>query len=114
MERVDEASATWWFDVRFALPVAGPLCLAATMAVSLTTAGCAEHHYYRVYDPYYRDYHVWNDNEVVYYHRWAAETHRDPNRLPQNSGRRTKGLLELAAQPPGMIDRDKPNRPSQR
>jgi hypothetical protein len=49
-----------------ALPVVGPLCLAATMAVSLTTAGCAEHHYYRVYDPYYRDYHVWNDNEVVY------------------------------------------------
>jgi hypothetical protein len=64
----------------FVLPVAGTLCLTATMAVSLTTTGCAEHHYYRVYDPYYRDYHVWNDSEVGYYHRWAAESHRDPNR----------------------------------
>jgi hypothetical protein len=62
------------------LPVVGPLCLALTIAAALTTTGCAEHHYYRVYDPYYRDYHVWNDNEVVYYHRWAAETHHDPNR----------------------------------
>jgi hypothetical protein len=54
------------------------LCLAATMALFAVT-GCAEHHY-RVYDPYYSDYHVWNNNEVVYYHRWANENHRDPNR----------------------------------
>ena len=39
-----------------------------------------EHHSYRVYDPYYTDYHVWNDDEVGYYNRWAAETHRDPHR----------------------------------
>jgi hypothetical protein len=64
----------------FALPLVGALCLAASMTVSLTTARCAEHHYYRVYDPCYRDYHVWNDSEVVYYQRWAAETHHDPNR----------------------------------
>jgi hypothetical protein len=38
------------------------------------------HHYYRAYDPYYSDYHVWNDGEVVYYHQWAGENHRDPNR----------------------------------
>jgi hypothetical protein len=56
----------------------GLLCLAATMAL-FTVTGCAEHHH-RVYDPYYSDYHVWNDNEVVYYHRWANEYHRDPNR----------------------------------
>ena len=35
-------------------------------------AGCAT----RVYDPYYHDYHTWNDGEVVYYHRWENETHR--------------------------------------
>ncbi|MGA8540537.1 MAG: hypothetical protein WB566_13615 [Terriglobales bacterium] len=41
---------------------------------------CAEHHYYRVYDPYYSDYHVWNHDEVVYYNQWATEYHRDPHR----------------------------------
>jgi len=51
-------------------------------ALALTTAGlgCAQHHYYRVYDPYYTDYHLWNDNEVVYYHQWATEKRRDPDR----------------------------------
>jgi hypothetical protein len=34
---------------------------------------CAEHHY-RVYDPYYSDYHVWNDDEVVHYHSGPATT----------------------------------------
>ena len=42
--------------------------------------GCAVHAGYRVYDPVYSDYHVWNDGEVGYYNRWAAETHRDPHR----------------------------------
>jgi hypothetical protein len=37
---------------------------------------CAEHHH-RVYDPYYSDYHVWNDDEVVYYRQWARDHHRD-------------------------------------
>src|SRR5580692_7860615 len=31
---------------------------------------------YRVYDPYYRDYHVWGDPEVTYYNQWVVETHR--------------------------------------
>jgi hypothetical protein len=57
----------------------GALLLAAALASSLASVGCAEHHY-RVYDPYYTDYHVWNHDEVVYYNRWAAENHRDPNR----------------------------------
>ena len=52
------------------------LLLAAALASSLAGIGCAEHHY-RVYDPYYTDYHVWNNDEVVYYHRWADENHRD-------------------------------------
>jgi hypothetical protein len=55
------------------------LLLAAGLASSLAGIAC-EHHYVRVYDPYYTDYHVWNDDEAVYYHRWANETHRDPDR----------------------------------
>jgi hypothetical protein len=55
------------------------LFLAAALASSVMGIACA-HHYYRVYDPYYSDYHVWNDDEVVYYRQWATETHRDPGR----------------------------------
>jgi hypothetical protein len=55
------------------------LLLAAAMASAMAGLAC-EHHYYRVYDPYYTDYHVWDNNEVVYYNQWAAETHRDPHR----------------------------------
>lgn len=57
------------------------LLLAAGIASSLAGVGC-EHRSasYRVYDPYYTDYHAWNDNEIVYYHRWADETHRDRDR----------------------------------
>jgi hypothetical protein len=56
------------------------LLLGATLALSLAGMACAERHYYRVYDPYYTDYHVWNDEEVVYFHRWCDETHRDHDR----------------------------------
>jgi hypothetical protein len=56
------------------------LLLAAAMASSLAGIGCAEHHAYRVYDPYYTDYHVWDNDEVVYYRRWADENHRDRDR----------------------------------
>src|SRR5579862_7342176 len=42
------------------------LLLAAALASSLAGIGCAEHHSYRVYDPYYTDYHTWNNDEVVY------------------------------------------------
>jgi len=52
------------------------LFLAGAMAFSILGTACAEHHPYRVYDPYYSDYHVWNDEEVVYYHQWARENHR--------------------------------------
>lgn len=31
---------------------------------------------YRVYDPGYNDYHVWDNNEGVFYSRWEGETHR--------------------------------------
>ena len=33
---------------------------------------------YRAYDPYRRDYHVWNADEGVYYNRWVIETRRPP------------------------------------
>jgi hypothetical protein len=54
--------------------------LAASLACSGFGIACAHHHYYRVYDPYYNDYHVWNDQVVVYYHQWAQEHHYDENR----------------------------------
>jgi len=56
------------------------LLLSAVFAAALVTTGCAEHHYYRVYDPYHNDYHRWDDNEVVYYNQWAVQTHHDPHR----------------------------------
>ncbi|MGC2170723.1 MAG: hypothetical protein WA555_01630 [Candidatus Sulfotelmatobacter sp.] len=55
------------------------LFLIAVLAFSVLGTAC-EHHYYRVYDPYYSDYHVWNHDEVVYYQQWARENHRDPHR----------------------------------
>jgi hypothetical protein len=55
-------------------------CLSGVLAIGMVGAGCGGHHYYRVYDPYYNDYHVWNGGELDYYHRWAGEYHRDPNR----------------------------------
>ncbi|MGA6987594.1 MAG: hypothetical protein WBZ01_16180 [Terriglobales bacterium] len=56
------------------------LFLAAALTSCVLGTACAEHHYYRVYDPYYSDYHVWNQDEVVYYQQWAREYHRDPHR----------------------------------
>ncbi len=55
------------------------LYLLALLLASLAGTAC-EHRYYRVYDPYYTDYHVWNDEETRYYHQWTAETHRDHDR----------------------------------
>jgi hypothetical protein len=44
--------------------------------------GCATH---RVYDPYYHDYHQWNQPEQVYYQQWEGETHRDHRDLNQRA-----------------------------
>jgi hypothetical protein len=49
----------------------------------LAVAGCMVHHGYgggaevRFYDADHRDYHAWNDGEVVYYQRWEADSHRE-------------------------------------
>ena len=67
------------------------LFLAAALAPLVVSTACAEHHYYRAYDPYYSDYHVWNHDEATYYNQWAREYHRDPHRdfrkLPPNEQR---------------------------
>ena len=55
-------------------PLASAL-LSAALASATLLSGCAVHA--RIYDPYYRDYHTWNDHEAVYYSQWEHETHRD-------------------------------------
>lgn len=55
------------------------LLLGAALALPLLTAGCV-HHYHTTYDPYYHDYHRWDDHETVYYNQWVVETHGDPHR----------------------------------
>jgi len=51
------------------------------MAVGLFSpvllGGCAARASYRIYDPAYADYHVWDNNEGVYYQRWETQTHRE-------------------------------------
>ncbi len=54
--------------------------LGAALVSSVFSTACYEHHRHRVYDPYYTDYHVWNDQEVGYYHQWARDNHRDEHR----------------------------------
>ncbi|MFY9979554.1 MAG: hypothetical protein WA252_00765 [Candidatus Sulfotelmatobacter sp.] len=59
--------------------VLSSLLLSAALAGAVGTA-CVHHHYYRVYDPYYSDYHVWDPGEEVYYRQWAHENHYDEHR----------------------------------
>ena len=56
------------------------LLMTLALGSAAVAAGCAVHAGvgYRVYDPYYSDYHVWNQPEIGYYNRWIGETHR-PN-----------------------------------
>src|ERR1700691_2780427 len=63
----------------------GAILLSFTAVTPLVLTGCAEHAAVRVYDPYYNDFHVWNDHEVIYYRQWVVETHRpyrDFRKLP--------------------------------
>ena len=48
------------------------------LAIAALTTGCATRVGvgYRVYDPYYSDYHVWDNAEAGYYNSWIVETHR--------------------------------------
>jgi len=56
------------------------LILSSVFVAALASAGCAARVGvgYRSYDPYYHDYHVWNDAEVPHYNAWIAETHHAP------------------------------------
>jgi hypothetical protein len=58
------------------------MMLSGVLLLPVTIAGCAVHAGvgYRVYDPYYSDYHVWGPGEQVYYNQWAGESHHDPHR----------------------------------
>jgi hypothetical protein len=51
--------------------------LTAALSAPILIGGCSGGGTYRTYDPYYNDYHVWNNDEVVYYNRWEHDTHRD-------------------------------------
>jgi len=39
--------------------------------------GCSARVGYTSYDPYYHDYHAWNDTEVPHYNAWIVETHHN-------------------------------------
>ncbi|MGA2119147.1 MAG: hypothetical protein ABSH56_30895 [Bryobacteraceae bacterium] len=56
-----------------------PALLLAALLPPVIGAGCAVrvNSGYRVYDPYYHDYHVWDDRESASYHQWIAETHHE-------------------------------------
>ena len=59
------------------------ILLAGSIATPLITTGCAEHHAYRVYDPYYSDYHRWDADEDVYYRQWINEQHYEYREYPK-------------------------------
>ena len=54
----------------------------AALVASVATTSCAARVGvgYRVYDPYHRDYHRWNNDEVRFYGQWRGETRRDSRR----------------------------------
>ena len=52
------------------------LLLAVAFLVPALTTACGGPRY-RVYDPYYNDYHRWDRHETVYYQQWVNENHRE-------------------------------------
>jgi len=61
------------------------ILLAGALCSPIIFEGCAVRASYRVYDRAYEDYHVWDNNEVVYYQRWEGETHRDHREFAKRS-----------------------------
>jgi hypothetical protein len=57
--------------------VLAAMLVAPAFIAPIALSGCAAHAGYRTYDPYYNDYHSWDNVEVGYYSRWETETHRD-------------------------------------
>jgi hypothetical protein len=57
--------------------ILGLIFLASTISLPvLATAGCAARVGYSVYDPYYGDYHTWDNGEDVYYRGWLSTNNR--------------------------------------
>jgi hypothetical protein len=56
------------------------LVLSLATPVMFTGCGGGVGVSYRVRDPYYGDYHSWDDHERGYYVQWARETHHDEHR----------------------------------
>ncbi len=54
------------------------LLLGAALSAPVILTGCRERYAvgYRVRDPYYNDYHRWDQPEIGYYNAWVIETHR--------------------------------------
>jgi hypothetical protein len=71
------------------------LLMAASLVTLAMFTGCAANVGvgYRAYDPYYRDYHVWDDHETVYYNQWVGETHREPHRDFRKQFRREASFM---------------------
>jgi hypothetical protein len=53
------------------------LLLTAALISQVAITGCAARASYRVYDPYYNDYHRWDGHEAGFYLQWEGETHRE-------------------------------------
>jgi len=68
------------------------LASAVLLAAPIFVIGCSARasYGYRVYDPGYSDYHVYDRNEEVYYNRWVVETNR-PHRDFRKLNDRDKG-----------------------
>jgi hypothetical protein len=57
--------------------ILGMILLASTITLPvLATAGCSARVGYSVYDPYYGDYHYWDNGEDVYYRGWLSTNRR--------------------------------------
>ena len=63
--------------------------LAGALVTPLVTTGCA----HRVYDPYYSDYHRWDNHENVYYQQWVVEYHEIPIVIFATSTRMSKSSI---------------------
>ncbi|MGA8223113.1 MAG: hypothetical protein WB780_15800 [Candidatus Acidiferrales bacterium] len=63
--------------MRHAYRLLSSLFFMAALISPVAITGCAARASYRVYDPYYNDYHSWDHHEDVYYQRWEADTRRD-------------------------------------
>ena len=55
------------------------LLLAALLVAPALSTGCAAR--VRVYDPYHRDYHDWDDREDRAYRRYQSERHEEYHEL---------------------------------